>query len=81
MQNQMQGPMMRGGNSFGPRSLQDLIRNQAPGTVLDLETGLPPVRPPWFYHLINILFSYGILQRFKKQNKGHAESNARPYVS
>ena len=38
--------MTRGGTSFGPPSLQDLIRNQAPGTVLDLETGLPPARLP-----------------------------------
>ena len=46
MQNQMQPPMMRGGAEFGPPSLRNILRNQAPGTVIDLETGLPPVRPP-----------------------------------
>jgi len=44
MQNQMQGPMMFRDTSFGPP--QFIRRNQAPGTVIDLETGLPPVRPP-----------------------------------
>ena len=44
MQNQMQGPMMFRDTSFGPP--QFIRRNQAPGTVRDLETGLPPVRLP-----------------------------------
>mgnify|MGYP003675686953 FL=1 len=40
MQNQMQGPM-------SPQMPPPFMRRrQAPGTVLDLETGLPPVRPP-----------------------------------
>jgi len=39
-------PMMRGGAEFGPPSLKNILRNQAPGTVLDLETGLPPARLP-----------------------------------
>ena len=40
MQNQMQGPM-------SPQMPPPFMRrNQAPGTVLDLETGLPPVRLP-----------------------------------
>ncbi len=43
---QAPSPMMRGGAEFGPPSLEDMLRNQAPGTVLDLETGLPPVRLP-----------------------------------
>ncbi len=43
---QAPSPMMRGGAEFGPPSLEDMLRNQAPGTVIDLETGLPPVRLP-----------------------------------
>ena len=40
MQNQMQGPILP---QMPPPFMR---RRQAPGTVLDLETGLPPVRPP-----------------------------------
>jgi len=48
MQNQMQPPMSPRPTSMGNKfdRMFGMSRRQAPGTVIDLETGLPPVRPP-----------------------------------